>query len=295
MKALLFIGLFTLTYSFPQGISDFILNDNYIYPSTSIQAGSFIELNSQENDIILMNQHQLYYSKERRKAIGIIGLYTNDIGIFSKWNPDRYVSKFLNSKLFLWDRQLVKVIKPPLKKIANLNIPKSIWKKVSINKDPRKSRDRRRMKKVLSSINQNLKFDYCFRAPLDSKIVSKFGSPRRLPSGYSYYHTGVDLRAYYGTPIPSMGKGKVVFADHMIVAGNTVVIDHGGGFFSRYMHLQEFQVKAGEWVDIGDSIGFSGATGRVEAPHLHWEVIWKGNRGNPHQFLHALEPLCDPV
>lgn len=133
----------------------------------------------------------------------------------------------------------------------------------------------------------------CFRPPLDSKIVSRFASPRTLPNGRSYHHTGVDLRAASGTPIMAMAMGRVSYANPMIVPGNVVVLNHGGGLFSRYMHLSKIKVKEGDVVKAGEIVGLSGATGRVEAPHLHWEVIWKGNHADPFHFLQQWEQLCD--
>src|SRR5690606_32104634 len=143
--------------------------------------------------------------------------------------------------------------------------------------------ERRLMHELLRTVTSPLS-RACWQRPLESAVTSKFGSPRSLPDGRSYYHTGVDLRAARGTVLRAAGPGRVAFADEMRVPGKMVVLDHGEGLFTRYMHLDSFAVKMGDTVEKGQVIGRTGATGRVEAPHLHWEVVWKGNFADPLAF-----------
>jgi len=108
----------------------------------------------------------------------------------------------------------------------------------------------------------------------------------------SYYHSGVDLRARTGTPIRAPASGKVLYSDFMVVPGNTVVIDHGEGILSRYMHLKNFHVSEGDSVKRGEVLGIAGDTGRVEAAHLHWEVVWKGRQTDPFNFMETWNKYC---
>lgn len=175
-----------------------------------------------------------------------------------------------------------------------LKISDKTWRTMDDKFADEKAEQKRIMADILSKRQRPFPTE-CMTYPLSqkAKVVSKFASPRTLPNGDSYRHTGVDLRAPTGTLIKSIGKGNIVFASHLIVPGNTVVVDHGGGLFSRYFHLSKFLVKEGDGVKKGTPVGESGATGRVEGPHLHWEVVWKGNHANPVHFLQHWEQLCN--
>lgn len=128
--------------------------------------------------------------------------------------------------------------------------------------------------------------------PIKSARTSKFGSYRRLPTGMQYFHTGLDLRAAVGTPVYSMADGEVALAQNFVVPGGAVIIDHGNTIFSKYYHLSELLVKPGQKVKKGDLIAKSGGTGRVEAPHLHWEVSWKGLPTDPVIFMDTVKSIC---
>jgi murein DD-endopeptidase MepM/ murein hydrolase activator NlpD len=102
----------------------------------------------------------------------------------------------------------------------------------------------------------------------------------------------VDLRAAVGKPVKATSRGLVRFAGQMIVEGRNVILDHGEGIFSRYMHLSRILVKEGEWVNAGDVVGLAGSSGRAEAPHLHWELIWKGHYADPLALIESWRGLC---
>lgn len=95
-------------------------------------------------------------------------------------------------------------------------------------------------------------------------------------------HTGIDFTAPKGTPIQATGNGKVIKAEHERVGyGNHVIIDHGYGYSSLYGHMSSFNVKVGDVIQKGQTIGFVGNTGTSTAPHLHYEVRLKGNPVDP--------------
>lgn len=250
---------------------------------------------------LLIRKEQLY---GRKYAIG--GKDFTEVKDYYYFSPglsqdsDTWFSADLKLEFFLLNSPRYFVLLMPVEVLhrkdieaANLRIPKQVWNRVSGNSDDKKQLERLK-------VNQAYLEDYgplntqCLRLPLNSKIVSDFASPRRLPDGRQYYHSGLDLRAGTGTPIPAAGEGQVLIAEHMIVPGNNVMISHGAGFFSRYMHLSKINVSPREQVKKGQAIGLAGATGRVEAAHLHWELSWKGNRVDPLQFLQVWERICDP-
>lgn len=121
--------------------------------------------------------------------------------------------------------------------------------------------------------------------------------PYRETSGFGYrsdpfsrrtaFHEGADLAAYYGAPILATAPGKVTFAGTRGGYGRVVEIDHGGGFKTRYAHLNSISVKTGAEVAISQKVGTMGSTGRSTGPHLHYEVYYRGKSYDPIKFLRA--------
>jgi murein DD-endopeptidase MepM/ murein hydrolase activator NlpD len=118
------------------------------------------------------------------------------------------------------------------------------------------------------------------------QYTSRFGSRRSYNgSDYIYYHTGLDYAGQIGDPIYAAAPGVVVFSGPMTVRGNATMIDHGWGVFTGYMHQSEMLVKVGDHVEQGQLIGRVGNTGRVEGPHLHFEVLIGGVPVDPLTWL----------
>ncbi len=121
--------------------------------------------------------------------------------------------------------------------------------------------------------------------------ASRFGSRRSYNgSEYSYYHTGLDYCGQIGDPVYAAAPGVVVFAGPLTVRGNATMIDHGMGVFSAYLHQSEILVKVGEHVEQGQLIGKVGNTGRVEGPHLHFEVLVGSVPVDPLEWLNQEFP-----
>lgn len=123
-------------------------------------------------------------------------------------------------------------------------------------------------------------------------VNSRFGS-RRTYTGTDkiYYHTGLDIGWCYGIDVFAPAAGTVVAAlPNQIVRGNTIVIDHGLGIFSIYMHLQDFLVAEGDQVQPGQLIAHIGNTGRSNGPHLHFEIDINGTPVNPVIWLNREFP-----
>jgi murein DD-endopeptidase MepM/ murein hydrolase activator NlpD len=115
-----------------------------------------------------------------------------------------------------------------------------------------------------------------FERPMPGEVTSEFGTQRTYNNSYHSSHGGVDLDAATGDPIHAMAGGKVVMVRETYIAGNTVVIDHGGGLTTSYSHMSGFNVVEDQVVFAGDVIGLAGATGRVTGPHLHWGATIQG-------------------
>jgi murein DD-endopeptidase MepM/ murein hydrolase activator NlpD len=106
-------------------------------------------------------------------------------------------------------------------------------------------------------------------------------------TGHPAFHSGLDFAGGYMFPIYSTAPGVVSFTGQRTGYGNTIEIDHGGGFKTRYAHLQAIGVQIGQRVAVGQRIGGMGSTGRSTGPHLHYEVWVDGRPQNPDRFLRA--------
>jgi murein DD-endopeptidase MepM/ murein hydrolase activator NlpD len=120
-----------------------------------------------------------------------------------------------------------------------------------------------------------------FQPPLAAEVTDEFGTKREFNGAVQSVHEGLDYRAHQGTPIAALNAGTVVLARPLYFEGNCVVVDHGQGLLSLYMHLSKFLAKEGDKVSAGEELGLSGATGRATGPHLHIAVRWQGEYLNP--------------
>lgn len=122
--------------------------------------------------------------------------------------------------------------------------------------------------------------------PHQGKITSHFGTRKNPFNGYgAETHSGIDFKGKKGEPIRSTANGKVVSAGPNGGYGNCVVIKHDYNLKTLYGHLSKINVKVGDQINIGDTIGRLGSTGRSTGPHLHYEIHFKGKRINPIEYL----------
>ena len=122
--------------------------------------------------------------------------------------------------------------------------------------------------------------------PVDGRLIGSFG-PRQDPfSGEGQeIHKGVDISGVVGTPVHVTADGIVRFAEMESGYGRLVVVDHGGGIETWYAHMSKLYVHTGQEVRRGELLGAVGMSGRVTAPHLHYEVHVNGRPMNPYQYL----------
>ncbi len=119
--------------------------------------------------------------------------------------------------------------------------------------------------------------------PSRGRISGTFGSQRIYRGVAAAYHSGVDVAPGAGAPVVAPADGVVVLAGPPVFSleGNLVIIDHGMGLNSAFLHLARSDVAVGQRVRQGDPIGTVGATGRATGPHLHWSLMWNGARLDP--------------
>ncbi len=122
--------------------------------------------------------------------------------------------------------------------------------------------------------------------PTTSNVVtSGFGGRNTGISGASTNHKGIDIRAGYGAPIYAADSGTVLISQKVSSYGNYITIGHGNGYTTLYGHMSRRLVSAGDTVTQGQLIGYAGATGVANAPHLHFEIWKNGTRVNPLDYF----------
>ena len=122
-----------------------------------------------------------------------------------------------------------------------------------------------------------------FAWPVTGRISGLFGSQRIYAGEPGAYHSGVDIARPAGTVVRAPADGVVVLAADkpFTLEGNLLMIDHGMGLNSAFLHLSRIDVKPGDRVYRGQPIGAIGMTGRATGPHLHWSLMWNGQRIDP--------------
>ncbi len=224
------------------------------------------------------------------RFFGAISLYAKDyerITGFSK--VQKKFLKHPKQNVLVSD---IKIKTRPLENPSSIRIPTSFFDNLQKVGEDQIQNERILIRSTI--LNDTPKDDFCMETELPVKSVrtSQFGSYRRLPTGLQYFHTGLDLRARTGTPIYAMADGEVSLSQFFNVPGNAVIVDHGNSIFSKYFHLSDLAVTPGQQIKKGDLIGKAGATGRVEAAHLHWEVTWKGIVTDPQAFMNTMKTAC---
>jgi murein DD-endopeptidase MepM/ murein hydrolase activator NlpD len=132
-------------------------------------------------------------------------------------------------------------------------------------------------------------FETGFLQPAQGRVSGVFGSQRVLNGQPRSPHSGLDIAAPIGTPIVATADGVVSLVHNgMVLTGKTIMIDHGFGLDSVYIHMDEIHVEEGQRVQQGDLIGAIGMTGRTNGPHLHFGISWYGARLDPQTVMAAL-------
>ena len=123
--------------------------------------------------------------------------------------------------------------------------------------------------------------------PASGRISGRFGSQRVYRGRPGSYHSGLDIAGGAGATYVAPADGVVVLAAEtpFTLEGNLLIVDHGQGLSSAFLHSSELLVREGERVTQGQPIGRIGATGRVTGPHLHWGLMWRGQRLDPLLFV----------
>ena len=128
-------------------------------------------------------------------------------------------------------------------------------------------------------------------APVPGRVTSNFGMRRHPILGYVRRHAGMDFHAAYGTPIHAVTDGYVLSAGRAGGCGNAVKLQHAAGLATRYCHMSQMAVSAGQQVRRGQVIGYVGTTGLSTGAHLHYEMYRNGQAINPASVAYVTRAL----
>jgi murein DD-endopeptidase MepM/ murein hydrolase activator NlpD len=149
-------------------------------------------------------------------------------------------------------------------------------------------------KQIFGKPPTSREWEGAFNPPVQADASDSFGTQRKFNGKVASVHQGTDFAVPTGTPVTAINSGTIILARDFYFEGNCVMIDHGQGFTTLYMHLSEIQVREGDRVERGQMIGLSGGTGRATGPHLHLAVRWQGVYLNPATLLKLRPPKVAP-
>lgn len=179
------------------------------------------------------------------------------------------------------------VVEPKAFPTTRLQV-ESGYVELSPENQERAAREGREVAAVYAGITQARYWDAPFQTPLHGVTGGRNFGHRRVFNGQPRApHSGADLSAATGTPVQAANRGRVVLAKELFFSGNAIFLDHGLGVYSVYLHLSEIGVEPGQMVERGETLGLSGATGRVTGPHLHWGVRILDARVDPFSLLES--------
>ena len=157
---------------------------------------------------------------------------------------------------------------------STVNPPKAIAERIA--------REQARVSDARTRDDARTGFAQAFIWPVKGRISGRFGNQRVYNGTPKSPHSGMDIAVPTGTPVKAPADGVITFADPgLYITGGTVILDHGHGISSNFLHLSRIDVKVGDSVTQGDVIAAVGATGRVTGPHLHWGMSWFDVRIDP--------------
>jgi murein DD-endopeptidase MepM/ murein hydrolase activator NlpD len=145
-------------------------------------------------------------------------------------------------------------------------------------------REQEKLRQVYAAGSPERLWSGGFDLPVPGEVSGPFGVRRTFNGEPRSQHSGVDLRARTGDPVRVSSAGVVRLAEELFFSGNAVIVDHGAGVFTSYLHLSRIDVAVGQPVARGEIVGLIGATGRATGPHLHWGVKVNTVNVNPLSF-----------
>jgi len=229
-----------------------------------------------------LNFRKIIFSKIEENFIGILGISVKEKPGNYDLVIDSHEGTFLKKKVKISERKF---------QITELLVTKELEEK-GITHSKIKEEVEKENKAIYEILQFFTPFPYfkeSFVYPLEKiKVIGDFGNIRKSGK-VAIQHLGVDLEATTGTPVFAINDGVVKLSKELPNYGKTIIIDHGLGIFSLYLHLNEFKVSEGQKVKRGEIIALSGNTGYSISPHLHFSVKINGISVDPLRFIEIMK------
>ncbi|HTZ97935.1 MAG TPA: M23 family metallopeptidase [Terriglobales bacterium] len=198
-------------------------------------------------------------------------------GISLETHPGKYslqlTGKNTSGKQFSWQKQ-VSVGKGKYRQIS-VTVPKQ-FTEPSPEQQQQIKDDQTLKHEIFAKTAPEREWKGDFLAPVKAPISDVFGTARVFNGATQSVHQGLDFAVGTGTPVDALNHGTVLLARPLFFEGGCVMLDHGQGLMTIYMHLSKIEVKEGDQVNRGQEIALSGGSGRATGPHLHVAVRWQG-------------------
>ena len=235
--------------------------------------GNLIIGKTEPGSQIFVDKSKIKVSKDGYFAFGISKDRKNDvvIEVINQNKKEKIIKKVFKKKY-----QIQKIDGLPEKQVTP---PKEVYDRIK--------NDNKIIAEARLTNSDHIFFSEKFIAPIDNAIITGvYGSQRILNGLPKSPHYGLDFAAKEGTPIKAMQSGYVTLAENdLYYTGGTIIIDHGHGVSTLYMHLKRLNIKKGQKVSKGDVIGSVGKTGRATGSHLDIRLNWYELKLDPESIL----------
>ena len=263
-----------LTSPMPASASEAAAARNPAAPSAVVQ-GSLVRLCCFLGAQVTLGDQSLSVSSSGHVAFGVARDESGPLTLKVSTSDGLQQSYVFEVRRRQWPTERVDGVPP-----ATVNPPPAIAQRIA--REQARVADARKLNEPREDFVQD------FQWPVRGRISGRFGSQRIYNGQSGSAHSGMDIAAKTGTPILAPAAGVISFADaDLYLTGGTVVLDHGQGVSSVFLHMSRLDVKVGQRLEQGQRLGAVGATGRASGPHLHWGLNWFDTRLDPRSVLPA--------
>ena len=268
----LFILLFT---SYLLSVGNVIASDISVELSGEMEQGGYILGKTAANNTVELDGENLAISDSGNFVFGFSRDDSKSHTLIIKNADGKVITKTFTPKTRQYNIQRVEGI---AKKIMQPN-PVAV---------ARAKKDSTQVKAARANFSEGMAFAKGFIAPIEGTITGVYGSQRFYNGVPKSPHYGLDYAGKTGDPVKAPANGTIVlYEPDMFYSGGTMIIDHGYGITSSFLHLSDSYVKVGDKVTQGDVVAAVGSSGRATGPHLDWRINWFQMRLDPMLVLKA--------